>query len=245
MMQPPLLLVLLLALPTATHGSWWDSVKQHAASVGLEAMGFRNDDDCGFTRTQALACLQEHVDFNHDGIITPNEFYRARDLYLPPQAKAAAWLARKFGYHFPLRHVVTDCNAAFVTCRAIFEQHCRHPTRERSAQQCLDHRLSANTTAPGHTSDYVRRICVHGLHAQCVNQSCTMCAIEAGTKEQCFNRAWDVWRYARVPASMIVFSPTDWMHTNKTCLPNPADLCKLKTVCDRAAALKHEAGLFP
>lgn len=33
----------------------------------------------------------------------------------------------------------------------------------------------------------------------------------------------------------------DWEHSQKTCLPGQSDLCKLKTVCDRASNMVREA----
>lgn len=126
--------------------SWW----QHAAE---SALGFSNGDDCHYTRNDALACIVDFVDANHDGEISAAEFDRAMTLYLPTQLKVAEWVLNRMGYYITLKDTMAGCDVN------------------------KDGKLT-------------------------------------------------LW---------------DWEHSAKTCLPNQADLCKLKSVCDRARGGVKEA----
>lgn len=92
-------LLVMIHLIHFTSANWfYDSI----ARVGAAAAGFDTTDTCGFTRADALQCIKQYVDENHDGKISCEEFERAKDLFMPPRLKAAMWVAKKFGYdvHF-------------------------------------------------------------------------------------------------------------------------------------------------
>jgi hypothetical protein len=75
-------------------------------------MGFDAGDTCGFTRADGLRCIGRYVDVNHDKEISPQEFERAKRLYLPTQARLAAWAAHKFGYDVTIQDVMNGCDVA-------------------------------------------------------------------------------------------------------------------------------------
>ncbi len=93
------MLLVWLALLSVCQASW---LTDKLANAGLYAMGFDTSDTCGYTRDDALGCIKKHVDFDHNGVITCEEFERAKDLFMPPKMKDALWLAKKFGFdvHF-------------------------------------------------------------------------------------------------------------------------------------------------
>jgi hypothetical protein len=64
----------------------------------LSDLGFDTSDNCGFTRSDALVCIARFIDINHNEVIDRNEFYRARRLYIPPRARAFAWVAEHLGF---------------------------------------------------------------------------------------------------------------------------------------------------
>jgi len=74
-------------------------------------MGFNLGEECGYTRDDALQCLKDHVDANHDQIIEESEFERAKRKYLPAQAKAAVWVATRIGLMVKFKQIVHDCDA--------------------------------------------------------------------------------------------------------------------------------------
>lgn len=37
-----------------------------------------------------------------------------------------------------------------------------------------------------------------------------------------------------------ILTSWDWMHSQKTCLPTQGEMCKLKTICDRARKIKNK-----
>ncbi len=93
-------LIVIVAVSCAhVHANWF---YDRVASIGAAAAGFDSGDTCGFTRDDALECIKTHVDENHDGKISCEEFERAKDLFMPPRLKTAMWIAKKFGYdvHF-------------------------------------------------------------------------------------------------------------------------------------------------
>jgi hypothetical protein len=79
--------------------------------LGARAMGFEVSDTCGFTRMDALNCIKQYVDVNHNGIIEYNEFERAKQTYMPMRARMALRVAKEFGYDVTLKQILRDCDA--------------------------------------------------------------------------------------------------------------------------------------
>ncbi len=90
-----LALAILTIFHQGVNGNWFTDKLVY---VGAEAMGFDPTDTCGFTRNDALKCIKTHVDYDHNGKITCEEFERAKALFMPPRMKTAMWLAKKAGY---------------------------------------------------------------------------------------------------------------------------------------------------
>ncbi len=99
--------LLLFALVCLTHGNWFTD---KIAKAGIAAMGFDATETCGFTREDALECIAKYVDYNHDKIVSCEEFERSKMLFLPPQMKGALWIAKKFGYAVGFDQLVYGCN---------------------------------------------------------------------------------------------------------------------------------------
>lgn len=144
------LLVLFSVVVVVTHGSWWPRAPRFSLEdMGSRLLGFHNGDQCGFTRQDALICIQKYVDVNHDGEVSPSEFERAKKLYTPAPFRVAEWLLQKAGYYISLKDAMVGCDV-------------NHDGK---------------------------------------------------------------------------FTADDWLHSAKSCLPRPRDLCDLKTGCDIAAAM--------
>lgn len=106
-------LVLLIFCATFAHGtSWWSWSKSLVEHLGVEAMGFDAGDTCGYSRADALRCIATYVDANHDKEISATEFERAKQLYLPTQARFAARLAKKWGFDVTIADVMWGCDVA-------------------------------------------------------------------------------------------------------------------------------------
>lgn len=105
------LILFVVAYPFA-QASWWTWSKNAMERWGIEAMGFDAGDTCGYTRADGLRCIARYVDANHDKEISPAEFERAKRLYLPTQARLAAWAAHKLGYDITLADVMNGCDVA-------------------------------------------------------------------------------------------------------------------------------------
>ncbi len=85
---------------TASFAAWsW-------ADIAAHAVGFDTTSNCGFTRQDALECIKQHVDANHDNEISCEEFQRAKTLFLPPRARAALWIAKKLGMDVQFEQVL-------------------------------------------------------------------------------------------------------------------------------------------
>ncbi len=74
-------------------------------------MGFEEGGHCKFTRTDAIVCIAEYVDFDRNGQVSEEEFERAKELYPPPQAKLLLWAAKKLSHDIPFSQVLHDCDA--------------------------------------------------------------------------------------------------------------------------------------
>lgn len=109
-------LVLLLLIITVNGAnastSWWSWSKSLVEHLGVEAMGFDAGDTCGYSRADALRCIATYVDANHDKEISAAEFERAKQLYLPTQARFAARLAKKWGFDVTIADVMWGCDVA-------------------------------------------------------------------------------------------------------------------------------------
>lgn len=93
------------------NASWWDSLKTAGINAGVRALGFPTTDDCKFSRLDALQCIKDYVDRNHDGEITEDEFTYAKQHYLPNRALNAASLLEKVGFDYTLEKIKPACDA--------------------------------------------------------------------------------------------------------------------------------------
>jgi hypothetical protein len=85
------------------------------ASLAERAIGFDVNDTCAFTRPEALACIVNYIDVNHDGQIDKQEFDRAKRLFLPAQARALSWFMKKthifdINFEFAKKQCDADCD---------------------------------------------------------------------------------------------------------------------------------------
>jgi hypothetical protein len=81
-----ILLLIVLFLSFASAG-WWSDAKKWAElkayNIAMTKLGFPTNDDCGFTRRNALKCIKKYVDTNHDGEISAKEFNYVKENYMP------------------------------------------------------------------------------------------------------------------------------------------------------------------
>lgn len=67
---------------------------------------------CTFSRQDAVKCLSDYVDTNHDGAISIAELRIAKKRFTPYSLQAMGWLAKKLHYDISIRKVVKDCRVA-------------------------------------------------------------------------------------------------------------------------------------
>lgn len=85
--------ILLVVLPALSRGAWlWDT-------------------DCGFTRDDSLACIERHVDTNHDGKVTAAEVEEARHRYGGKTLAFVQWLISWFKIDISTEKIMKDCGA--------------------------------------------------------------------------------------------------------------------------------------
>lgn len=123
-------LILLLSILALCEAGLFQDWKRKAA---LWALGFNQGDECGFSRKDALVCLQKHVDTDHDGHITLEELDRAREMFLPRRARAAAFVAKN------LFHAPTDDESIMRACDADGNGTLEEKDWWDSEKKCLPH----------------------------------------------------------------------------------------------------------
>jgi len=80
--------------------------------LAMRAIGFTADPHCGWTRRQALSCIAQYIDTDHDKTISPEEFEYAKSTYLPPVAQTVRWAAKKLGFDITYADVLAGCDVA-------------------------------------------------------------------------------------------------------------------------------------
>jgi len=63
------------------------------------------DTKCGFTRSDALACVLKYGDINNDEKLTPKEIGRALDKLVPGWIKELSWFT-----HVTVKQTMKDCD---------------------------------------------------------------------------------------------------------------------------------------
>lgn len=109
MMMMLVFLVMVVVVDASQPYHWWPA-RFSVEAIGSRLLGFKNGDDCGFTRMDALKCIHDYVDENHDGEVSPTEFDRAKRLYTPSPFRAAEWILQKAGYYITLKDALVGCD---------------------------------------------------------------------------------------------------------------------------------------
>ncbi len=65
----------------------------------------RHDKKCGYTRSDALACVLEYGDLNHDGKLTVDELDHALDALVPSYLKTLKWVGI-----VSVKKIMKDCD---------------------------------------------------------------------------------------------------------------------------------------
>ena len=68
-------------------------------------------DKCNFSRDDALACIERHIDTDRDGRVSPTEVRMARRRYGGTTLKAVAWILSWFHIDLSTKKIMTDCGA--------------------------------------------------------------------------------------------------------------------------------------
>lgn len=105
------LLLLLALLATRGRAGWLSWAEDAAYNRFVRMLGFPTNDDCGFTRLDALRCIKKHIDRNHDGEISAAEFDYAKEHFMPQRMRALMWVARKLHWDYTLDSIKHDCDA--------------------------------------------------------------------------------------------------------------------------------------
>lgn len=114
------------------------------------------------------------------------------------------------------------------------------PPRYESHFQCVDAVANQHNVKlpPNHPHEETLRICTSGLISLCFNL--TSKRRISHSREFCESAAWHAFHDVFVPDELVYFNAYDWMHSQKSCLPSEAELCKLKSICNRAAVSKEK-----
>lgn len=67
---------------------------------------------CTFSREDAVQCLSNYVDTDHNGQISIAELRVAKKRFTPYSMQAVGWLVKKLHYDISIRKVVHDCRVA-------------------------------------------------------------------------------------------------------------------------------------
>ena len=106
------LLLLLLFCIQSTQAFWGlDWVKLKAYNEAVSLLGFPTNDDCGYTRVDALGCIKKHFDRNGDGEITNNEFEYAKKHFMPQRIQTLSNIVKKIGWDYTLDNIKPSCDA--------------------------------------------------------------------------------------------------------------------------------------
>lgn len=105
--------ILLVSLAFQEACGFWgiDWVKQKAYNEAVSLLGFPTNDDCGYTRLDALACIKKHIDRNGDGEITSNEFEYAKKHFMPKRVRTLSKIVKKLGWDYTLENIKPNCDA--------------------------------------------------------------------------------------------------------------------------------------
>jgi len=108
-------MLLLLCLVSLCSAGWWSDAKHWAElkayNIAMRKLGFPTNSDCGFTRRDALHCLEKYVDTNHDGEISNAEFAYAKEHYMPEPVHRLQHLLKKFNVDYTLENIKPKCDA--------------------------------------------------------------------------------------------------------------------------------------
>jgi len=96
-----LLCVLLLLLGVQASDGW--NIKQAAMR---QFLGY--EENCAYTREQAIACFSEYVDTNHDGKISLDEIYAAENKYMGWALKMLRWVV-SWAIDIDPKSILRDC----------------------------------------------------------------------------------------------------------------------------------------
>lgn len=97
---------------TLSRGNWLSSwVEDKAYNTLVRTLGFPTTDSCGFTRKDALICIEKYVDRNKDGEIDNDEFEYAKKHYMPKRVRTLQWALKKIGWNYTLKDIMPNCDA--------------------------------------------------------------------------------------------------------------------------------------
>lgn len=108
-----LFFLIIITISIQSSQAFWgfDWVKQKAYNEGVRLLGFPTNDDCGYTRLDALACIKKHIDRNGDGEITNDEFEYAKAHFMPKQIQTLSKIVKKIGWDYTLDNIKPNCDA--------------------------------------------------------------------------------------------------------------------------------------
>ena len=136
-----MLLLILISSFTLTSAGWFSDAKKWAElkayNLAMTKLGFPINDDCGFTRKDAVKCIKKYVDTNHDGEISEAEFNYVKEHYMPDPVHRLQHYLEKLPKSW---HVDVTLDMIKEKCDANKDGHFTAQDWMDSAKTCLPHK---------------------------------------------------------------------------------------------------------